>query len=107
MKAPETLAEKNQIEKENNILVKINSYGKLNGMYPSYRKICCWIGYLESWEIIYVAAKDYNTLICPILKSNVSYDQLMADIKAEYKDSAGRIAKIFKTEEETLNYLSK
>lgn len=107
MKAPETLLEKNQMEKANNVLVKLNCAGKLNGVFSAYRKICRWVGHLDNWETIYVAAKDYNTLNCPILKSSVGYDQLMSNIKTEYKDSFGRCARVFKTEEEVMEYLSR
>lgn len=103
---PQTHEDVMALEKANNIVVKLNGTGKLNGLVPAYRKIANWIGYKEEWQIVYVAAKQYHTLIDSSVKSNVNYDLWMDQLKSEYVDYAGRVARIFQTESETIEYLT-
>jgi hypothetical protein len=104
---PNNQAELKALEKANNFIVKLNSTGKLTGLVPAYKKVSRWIGHKDEWEVFFIAAKQYHTLIEDKLKADIGYDVLMNNLKAEYKDSFNRIAKIFATEQAAINYLTK
>lgn len=94
-----------KLRKENNVTYKLNSTGKLNGIYPAIKKVAEWIGSEDKWDVYYVAAKQYHTLLCDKMNSNIRYDVMMNKLKSEYEDSFGRVAKIFKNESDAINYL--
>lgn len=102
---PNNRAELLSLEKENNIIVKLNSTGNLSGLVPAYRKIAKWIGYKDEWQILFVASRQYHTLIDDVVKSSINYDLMMQSLKDTYTDSFGRIAKTFNKEQDAINYL--
>jgi hypothetical protein len=104
---PNTRTELLALEKANNVIVKINGKGNMSGLVPAYKKVSIWVGYKDSWEVYFIAAKQYHTLLDNNLIASFNYDRSMVAIKSEYKDYCGRVAKIFKTEKEALNYLAK
>jgi hypothetical protein len=106
IKNPDTLSELRALEAENNVIVKFTKPGCTTGIFPAYRKVARWIGSEDKWDVFFVAAKQYHTLLDLKLKSNVSYDVMMGSLKNEYKDYTGRVAMVFRSEIEAKKYLS-
>ena len=104
---PNTREELKQLEKANNIIVKLNNSQSLSGLYPAYKKVSKWNGSNDCWDIYFIATKQYHSLVDDNVIANISYDNLMGKLKDSYSDYAGRELKIFKTENEAINYLTK
>lgn len=102
---PNNLKELQELRKANNGIIKINSTGKMNGLYPAIKQVAEWIGSEDKWEVYFIAAKQYHVLLDMQMNVTISLDWQMGKMKSEYKDSFGRIVKIFKDKEAALNYL--
>lgn len=102
---PNTREELLSLEKQNNVVVKINSTSKLSGMFPAYRKVARWNGSNDAWDVFFVAAKDYSSLNDEKLKSEINYDKMMGKLNATYSDYAKREVAIFFQEQQAVNYL--
>ena len=105
MKIPNTQKELNEIKKANNVTTKINSKGKLNGVFGAYRKVAEFIGYKDNWEVYYIAAKQHHSLLDGGVIASIKYDKLMGKLQSTYSDYSKRELRIFKTEKQCLNYL--
>lgn len=103
---PNTREELKQLEKENNFTVKLNNSQSLSGLYPAYKKVSKWNGSNDCWDIYFIAAKQYHSLIDDNIMANILYDNLMGKLKVSYLDYANRELKIFKTENEAIKYLT-
>ena len=106
MKAPNTREQQIKMEKENNWIMKINSGVKLNGLYPAIKKVAEFKGYKDSWDVYFIAAKQYHSLLETSLIFNIKTDTRNGKIKNSYFDSFGREVRIFKTEKSAIKYLS-
>jgi len=104
---PNTREELKQLEKQNNFLVKIqNDTKSLSGLYPAYKKISKWDGANDKWDVYFIAAKQYHSLIDDNIMANISYDKMMGKLKETYFDYANRELRIFTIENDVLNYLN-
>lgn len=104
---PNTREELKQLEKSNNIIVKLNNNKSLSGLYPAYKKISRWDGANDKWDVYFVAAKQYHSLVDDNTIANISYDKMMGKLKESYFDYANRELRIFAIENDAINYLNK
>ncbi len=106
MKAPNTREEQIKMEKENNWIMKINQGKKLNGFYPAIKKVAEFKGYNDSWDIYFIAAKQYHSLLETSVIFNIKTDMRCGKMKDMYSDSFGREIKVFKTESAAIKYVT-
>lgn len=102
---PNSLKELQELRKANNGIIKINSTGKMNGIFPAIKQVAEWIGSEDRWEVYFIAAKQYHTLLDMQMIVAIGLDWQMGRMKCEYEDSFGRIVKIFKDKTAALDYL--
>lgn len=102
---PNSLKELQELRKANNGIIKINSTGKMNGIFPAIKQVAEWIGSEDKWEVYFIAAKQYHTLLDMQMIVSIDLDWRMGKLKTEYKDSFDRVVRIFSNKDEALNYL--